>query len=484
MTSLRNLESFGDIAAEEEPVIDYFLTTPAVNEILSGKKLLVLGRKGSGKTALVKHFTQSVSNEHGSPLSLRNYPWTAHSELMDKGASPTEAYVASWRLLISIRMASHVVKRDTGKHYSESIAALSKFLMANFGGLDPDTQSIVQQNKLSVEGLSLGPQLGGISIATVHFRRGPTSTVLGAELNALTNSILNDVSEAIAELGIQRLFLHFDELDQGLDQVNEQRANMLVGLILASREISRDTNLRANICPIVYLRTDIWEQISFSDKNKITRGSAISLHWDEESLLALINVRISKLLGADLNWNSICDPAKMRGSQPKFSHVLSRTFMRPRDVIQFLNEALIVAKKRPDDHLIFTNEDINGSRASYSDYLKEELDDEIKPHWPNWADALSVCSKSETITFQRTEFIRNYKKMKTAKNNFSAEEALAMLFRFSVIGYETRMAKGGSGWAFRYIEPNAKWDPFVNRLKVHLGLKEYAKLKEERLNAR
>ncbi|MFO8125860.1 P-loop ATPase, Sll1717 family, partial [Yoonia sp.] len=327
---------------------------------------------------------------------------------------------------------------------------------------------------------SIGPQLSGIALATINFRRKDTTTVLGAELNALTNSILHDVTTAISELGIARLFLHFDELDQGLDQIDESRSNMLIGLILAAREISRDTQLRANICPIVYLRTDIWEQISFSDKNKISRTSSIELSWNEESLKKLIDVRLISKLGEDASWDKISDDGKMRGSQPKLSHIFSRTFMRPRDVIQFLNEALEIAKKRSDEPLVFVNDDINGSRASYSDYLKAELDDEMNPHWSEWDDALAVCSKSETITFQRDEFIKNYKKMKSSKNGVGPAEALELLYRFSVIGYETRMGKGGSGWAFRYLDSNAKWDPSVNRLKVHLGLKEFAKLKEER----
>ena len=100
MKSLRDFSTFGEIAAEDDPVLDYFLTTSAVSEIATGKTLLVLGRKGSGKTALVKHFTETQPKTHGLPLSLRNYPWNAHAALIDKGASDTEAYVASWSLQI------------------------------------------------------------------------------------------------------------------------------------------------------------------------------------------------------------------------------------------------------------------------------------------------------------------------------------------------------------------------------------------------
>ena len=84
----------------------------------------------------------------------------------------------------------------------------------------------------------------------------------------------------------------------------------------------------------------------------------------------------------------------MRGSQSKWNHVLSRTFLRPRDVIKFLNVALSVEKNRIRSFVAalvdktepqltrIENEDITYARDEYSRYLKAELDDEIIAHWP------------------------------------------------------------------------------------------------------
>lgn len=479
MYSLREMPTFGEIAAEDDPVLEYFLTTDAVKDIESGKILLVLGRKGSGKTALVRHFTETKPDTHGSPLSLRNYPWNSHAELVDKGASETEAYVASWRLLIAIRLASMVAQLGDNK-YTDTLEGLRKFLMENFGTLKPETKSILSRSKLKVVGLTFGPQIAGISLGSITFGDPSRDKALGLELDSLANSLLADVSTGIAELGIKNLYLHFDELDQGLDVLDEVKKRMLIGLILAAREIKRSIEARANISPIVYLRTDIWDQVSFSDKNKITRASTVRLTWDEAALKSLVDSPLQYELGPNVHWEDIEDGGKMRGSQAKFHHMLSRTLMRPRDVIQFLNEALEVAKLRSKEPLLFINEDFNSCREKYSEYLKDELDDEIKPHWDEWADGLRACSRTQTITFQKEDFLKNYKALKSKTNPYDGEAALEQLYRFSVVGYLRPSGGGGSSWSFRYSDENAGWDGTASRLKVHIGLKEHAQLKEER----
>ncbi len=177
----------------------------------------------------------------------------------------------------------------------------------------------------------------------------------------------------------------------------------------------------------------------------------------------------------------------MRGAQSKWNHILSRTFLRPRDVISFLNFTLEQAKARPpksgdtDGLLLIDNEDITYARDAYSRYLKSELDDEIVAHWPQWDEALQACSAISTLTFDRKQFTTEYERRRSTENTLSAADALKMLYRFSVVGYERRSGYGGATWAFQYTHPEAGWDNSANLFKVHLGLKEYARLREERI---
>jgi hypothetical protein len=71
---LKNLDSFGDVAAEDDAVLEYFLATKAVEKIDNGEAFLVLGRKGTGKTAIVRYFTEKQEGDRARALSLRGYP--------------------------------------------------------------------------------------------------------------------------------------------------------------------------------------------------------------------------------------------------------------------------------------------------------------------------------------------------------------------------------------------------------------------------
>jgi hypothetical protein len=478
MKSLRSLDTFGGVAAEDDAVLDYFLTTNAVQEIVSNRTLLVLGRKGTGKTAIVRHFTERTEAHLAKSLNLGGYPWSVHASRIDRGASDIEAYVSSWRYLIAVELAALALANNLRSRFTP---LLEKFLRDNYGGVDPSLSDVLRPKRLRLSKASLQPSVMGNQLGGVDLDRSSGDHQLGLELNALSTAILDAVAETVGGASNLPLSLHFDELDQGITKVDERRNKMLIGLVLAARQVRRDCDkLGVVINPVIYLRTDLWDEFRFSDKNKISQASALQLVWTNEKLLELIETRLGAKLGEGTKWDQIASPELMRGSQSKWNHILARTFLRPRDVIRFLNTALAECKRRSSEPTVFINEDIVDSRDEYSSYLKSELDDEITPHWPEWDDGLRACSAISTITFDRENFIAEYEHRRSPGNALTAEEALQTLYRFSVIGYDRRSGYGGSSWAFQYTDPEAGWDSGAARFKVHLGLKEYAKLREER----
>lgn len=477
---LAKLESFGDVAAEDDAVLDYFLTTDAVNRVKNNEVFLLLGRKGSGKTAIVRHFTESEVGIPSRAINLRGYPWGVHASRVDLGASEVEAYVAAWRYLIAVELAS-LAYTESGSQSHPQGKAIKKYFEDNYNGVEPELGDILRPSRLKLSEISINPSVMGNKLGGVALDRNGQDASFGRELDAVSTALLDAVSVLVQETSIDRLLLHFDELDQGLSQLDSQRSKMIVGLILAAREVRRECEKKGtNINPVIYLRTDLWNELEFSDKNKISQTRSLHLEWSSESLKALVNTRLEAKLDPSVSWDKVDNGSLMRGSQTKWNHIMSRTLLRPRDVIKFLNSALEVAKGRSDSPLVFSNEDLVAVREQYSSYLKSELDDEVLPHWSQWEEALQACSSISTITFDREQFVADYGNRKSAGNPVSETEALRLLYKFSVIGYERRSGYGGSSWAFQYTDPEVGWYSRASRFKVHPGLKEYAKLREER----
>ncbi|HXV12867.1 MAG TPA: hypothetical protein VEC56_01545 [Candidatus Krumholzibacteria bacterium] len=477
--SLRGLTSFGDVAAEDDAVLDYFLTTDAVTRIKNGEVFLVLGRKGAGKTALVRHFAEGNGRGLSRRLNLAGYPWAVHAQRIDRGSSDVEAYVSSWRYLIAVQLAALALSRTKGST-DESAKAIRQFLTDNYGGESLDLDAVLKPSKLRLSSMSFEPTVLGCKLVGIALDRNAGDVKFGTELNALSDMLLAATVKLARKMGAASLMLHFDELDQGISTLTEERARMLSGLVLAVRAVRQGFREGGvPLKPVMYLRSDLWDKLSFSDKNKITEKMSLRLEWDSESLLELVTTRLRAKLGAGARWETITQNEQLKAANNKWNFILSRTFLRPRDVIKFMNSALVQAKKRPDEPLVITNPDVVNAREQYSNYLKAELDDEIMAHWPNWEEALQACSGISTMTFQRDEFVKQYDQRRSGNNPLDADEALEMLYRFSVIGYERRSGYGGSSWAFQYTNPEAGWDSRAPRFKVHLGLKEFAKLRED-----
>lgn len=424
MSELDAMKSFGGTAAEDDDIKRFFVKTPAFSEIFAGEKSVVVGRKGSGKTALYIAVQDAAGDQRKAvaPLNFSSYPWATHAKYVDQGADSTEKYVSSWTFLILASAVSSVLERGFsvgGRPQTDAKRDLEEFLKKNYGSVHLDFRRAFPEGGIRVDGIQGGGGLGPVTgSAGVHVGRdGVTFSNDLSRVNAWIQAKLEILRPSIPEC-----FVLFDELDMGYDPARQEYIDRVVGLLIAARRISAwRSRVGVSVYPVVFLRSDIFEGLHFGDKNKIRSANLVELSWNDDldyhgsSLKQLIDFRIEKELSrpgvtGDRAWASVFHPKLMRGTQHKFQHISYRSFLRPRDIITFCNLALKEAKLRverdPAAIAMITNEDIRAARSKYSRYFKFELDDEISEAHPEWQQYLEVLRSVGAAKFEMGEYVK------------------------------------------------------------------------------
>jgi hypothetical protein len=161
-----------------------------------------------------------------------------------------------------------------------------------------------------------------------------------------------------------------------------------------------------------------------------------------------------------------------------------RTYLRPRDIIKFVNCALLRYKERvgtqteSEDRDKIDNVDVHNARIEFSEYFLREIDDEVHKHMPEYEKELDVLRALGKWQFDRAEFETAYSAQPASPGTF-AIDVLEKLYDYSFIGFYRAGGRGfgGSEYMFRYREPRTRFDPTSSRFRIHPGLIEVMGLK-------
>jgi hypothetical protein len=305
-------------------------------------------------------------------------------------------------------------------------------------------------------------------------------------------SIVQEVKRNLIESVITSLnpefdyYLCFDQLDLGFEN-SEPYKSRLIGLLLAAREINvKAAEQGKKLSILVFLRDDIYNLLSFEDKNKITQNYVSRIEWDTLRTTRTLKQLMERRLAAVLDipeegaWECAFDEdEKMTGRQSKYQHMLDRTFLRPRDMIKFTNEVLASYKRsRVGLDTVspgrFSNRDVQGARNEYSVYLLNEIDDEIPKHYPDYKKYIEILKSMESLQFT----LKDFENACDRRRAFLPPEAnylaiLMALFQFSLIGYYAPGGgTGGSEYIYKYKDPTSQFNEAASGYRIHAGLKE------------
>lgn len=444
-----------------------YLPTAAHEAAVKGRKRLIIGRKGSGKSAICIMIREMLRK--GGNASLVTPDEISADEIRRfqlEGILPEQSKALLWRYIFALQAAKFILcsarkefSRETD--FPEEIKAVRKFLFDNNEvddlSLHEKFWRIMEKLKASISLEAFGVKFGG---------------ELEARAEGIRAAAQIDSVEQMLATAFRLLFLN--ERDPKfillVDQVEKVWSNdrnsdlMVVGLLLASKHLA--SVLPMTTC-VVFLRTDIYDLLQFADRDKF-RGDEMHIDWSDQSLSSLALARARASVGPSLDkaqlWGEIF-PSEVDGT-PTESYLIKHTLMRPRDVIQLCNACADSARK--NGHLQIEDMDIQEALKLYSNWKFSDLINEWRVNYPFLND-LFVLFASTSYIVTRPILERRFRSMEGGltdrhpefKAVFNIDSILDILYSIGFLG----VVRGGRT-IFAYEDPDSI-ELHENRFVLH-----------------
>lgn len=470
MTTLANID-FGSADAESDDRLgEYFVSTGYVREAMDGDKTTFLGRKGAGKTSLYRQLPDLYRGAGRADLvtismSPDQYAWGALKEYREQGILAEQAHTNAWKLTLAITIASDLTsqQREWSPDAKEALKTLAQFLRENYGGEEVDLKNAATKLLTGLKNFNLSAFGFGIGYGTHE-----------AEQRLLTPAVIDRLLDLIGvcvrDVGVVVLL---DRLDESWDG-SEDSKTLLIGLLRASKDLNTTIRFDGSVGLRVlsFLRADIYPLLQFDDKDK-HRAYEYWISWTPDELEEMITAR----LPAGVTVADILDPEKMRQSTAPFAYVVQRTFLRPREVIQYLTEA---KNRGAPEAPYITKDNIKDAETTYSRWKVEDLKQEFSKAIPDFGDCIEALRQG-VHRYDSIAELEDY--LAQRKPKLAAERGprwmVDQLFDSSAIG--VRPSKQGT---IKYKNEDSDLElPLEGALYVHPGLRLGLNVTEKRAGA-
>ena len=267
--------TFGeDVAEHDEGLSRYFITTHSYLAIHAGQRHLVIGPKGSGKSAILRVLSKELSDY--LIITPEHYATDVLDALV-KSPIGTElsAYITTWKytLLVEIFRRLHTSSAD-----ANATAQLRKYLVERghmSGNLSLFERFVAYLHRVTKLRGKIGPTEAEIGIDSAH------------ELESLfrMDELLNLLPALRRILRKRQFTVLVDELDQSWN--NSETANrFLVSLLTAAIQLR---GLDHNLHVIVFLRSEIFDLLkpTIAQLDKL-RSDIEEIRWSSKELTNLI----------------------------------------------------------------------------------------------------------------------------------------------------------------------------------------------------
>lgn len=339
MSVSRETVQFGKSSAEFErkELEHYFVENRAYERLHSGPRRILIGNRGSGKSAVFNMLAKrdGVAGNIAISLAPENYSYDMLRQISEgnpksKYARAT-AYMGAWKFLMLSLALRQIAKIDKDKQrLGKQEKSLNKFVDAN------RRQSGERPLEVLVN------YLQRIEDANLH---SSNSQQRASELGRLYDGAeVGDLIPLISKIpGGKSVHIYVDELDLGWDGSEEAQA-FVAGLWQACIALNKvDTKLRVYIA----LRHELLSTVpALTVDAEKYRDMFEHIHWDADSLYTLITRRIAHYFpGAEATDTQNDVWRRAFTDLSSYRYMLERSLYRPRELIVYCTEALEYARQ-------------------------------------------------------------------------------------------------------------------------------------------
>lgn len=438
---LRDL-SIGEPVAEFESdsVSGYYVMTAAYSETLHSKYSLVVGRKGTGKTAMLYALSDELiadPRNHICTIKPVGYELEGLLSILRKELPRAETgYLVEsfWKFLLYTELAKstydQLLARPEYYVRTPAEASLCEFVDQYRSLITPEFSTRLEAAVGQLHSLSTSSSEDGGS------QRVKISELLHNEMLARLRTLLGAVLHTKA-----RVTVLVDNLDKAWNPNGDLPllSDLLFGLLSVSRRVAEEFDrnasglARVNLLFTLFLRSDIYAAMLEFAKERDKLPARLIAWNDSELLKRIVEERFLKsgaVASPNEVWERYFTPT-VRGI-PSWEYIGGRILPRPRDLVFVVKSSLQFAVNR--GHAKIEEKDILDGEAAYSRFALNSLIVEAIVRIPEIEDLLMYFVQSPEVV---TESDIASRSVQAGIAGQGKEIVIDWLTRLTFLGFET-----------------------------------------------
>lgn len=443
-----NSEEFGNWFVDIEGIYEKLVN-------INSPKCIVIGRKGTGKTAYVYKIKDELGQVNNINLSGLNYNFL-QDNYKSNDISDAVKYIDFWKIILYFELYKDINYSNKNLNYMFKQIGLSKTADINENVSNMKTGEI----EVSFKGLK----------GNLKNEKSVKKLTAGNLLNLIENEIL--------DLNVETKIVTLDGLDRLL-KYNKSEVDIIGGLVNATKEINiklRKSSYHGKI--IIFLRDDMVSRLNDTDMNKIIRDCSVQLNWFETKSRQLMEIFENRIENLNSNWYKLYPKNCER--QESFQYFLERTMYRPRDIVEFIRLSKDLYPEKSNLEIIeFKNVLKHFSTEYFYEEMKNELTGFIDEKIIDKLDVLlrQTISQEHDKSFRFQWFEDNFnEEFKNSNVDQGAKDVLEVLFLRGYIGFIRYNRKENKQYVnFKHKDPRLKLD-LSKSLLLHQGLYQAVKV--------